>query len=200
MPPRHPTPRLPFLVRATQDDGEPVTESLIKLLVWMNGPPSRSQRTLADACGTSQQRISQILLRQARPAPGSDLAEMLSLVTEGQVTVDGWLLPVEVQAREARREHARQSAVRVRDAERVTDARIRLPTDALGRAGQRLGLVPPSSAPRHRRSPACEPRELEAGENRSPLATVDTAALIAELSARLVQPAVEAQAVMAGKG
>jgi hypothetical protein len=155
---------------------------------------------LAQACTTSQQRISQILVRQGRPAPGSDLAEMLALATEGLVTGDAWLLPIELQAREERREQARQYARRFASGELVASPTGRLSLASLGRYGKQLGLGGRPAAGQHAAASAPLAVQEPAGDvDRGLLAKVDTAALVAELSARLVPGATSARPTTLGK-
>ena len=190
------------------DEREPVTVSLIQLVLWMSGPPRRSQAALARACGFSQQIISAILLRRHRPTPGGELAETIALVTAGEVPEEGWLLPAEMRTREARREQARHQAARFVSGELVAAPQGRRSVGDLGDAGARLGLDTQPSAGRRPRSGArrragAEPAggALKAGARavdvplvagqppaapveRSALAAIDTAVLVAELAAR----------------
>jgi hypothetical protein len=94
-----------------EDGLHPVTESLIKLLVWLRGPPRRSEAMLATACSAAQQEISNLVCRKRRPGPDGQLAQLIELATQGQVPAGGWLLPVEREARDRRRMHATEQGL-----------------------------------------------------------------------------------------
>ncbi len=136
---------------------EPVTEGLIKLLLWLAGPPRRTGAMLARACGYSQQRLSYILCRYSRPAPDTELAQLIALVTEGQVPPEGWLTTEERRAWQASREraatHGRRLAALAGGGLAPPEGRQHVP--ALGDLGPRLGLAPvevPQRSARPRRT------------------------------------------------
>lgn len=122
---------------------EPVTESLIKLLLWLHGPPRRTGAMLAEACGFSQQRISFILCRQSRPGPDSELAQLIAVVTQGVVPPEGWLLPFEAQAREERRARAAERGQLYSSEGPHAPPQGRRHIPQLGDFAPMLGMAPP---------------------------------------------------------
>jgi hypothetical protein len=119
----------------------PVTESLIKMLLWLRGPPRRSEAMLAAACSAAQQEISNLACRKRRPGPDGQLAQLIELATRGQVPADGWLLPAEREARDQRRKHAAELGALFADGVLTSPHRGRSPAPRIGRMAEQLGLA-----------------------------------------------------------
>jgi hypothetical protein len=124
------------------DGLEPVTEALVRLTLWLEGPPRRITTKLARACGYTQQRISLLLCRRTRLDPDSELAHLLAIATGGAVPPETWLVPAEAQARAERRRAAAAYALTIVDPPLEARQVGRRPGQKKENAiGQQLGLA-----------------------------------------------------------
>lgn len=89
---------------------QPLTDSAVKLSIWLEMPPRRRQAALADACSVSQQTISEYKRRAARPDPGSELAFLIEVATGGFVLAAGWITTEEVRLRRQNQKRAARFA------------------------------------------------------------------------------------------